>query len=142
MGEPATAIETNEDGSITYVKDKYAGYMLEDKGKIPYVWPEDLIAEYDELNEHESLTEFLKDLGYFGLYVWIDGQPFYKLDDGEYVAIEYSKLSEEGREAVFKGDKQESPGKRIFNVNKEDFEDYLAKEWTVKDKDSERRIER
>ena len=138
MGEPATAIETNKDGSVTYVKDKNAGYIMETENKIPYVWPKDIAQREDEIKEQGSLIEFLNTLSYFGLYVWIDGQPFYRLEDGRYMAIEYNKLSTEGREAVFRGTKK-NEGKRIFDANEEDFQEYLSKEWTVKNKDSERR---
>lgn len=203
MVRTSTAIETNEDGSITYFTDDKAGYIpLMSEGKIPEVWPEDIAKEkykleeiggwkislygflensildklyivfqtlraemtgkqvgvpgglssnpfwsrkleerrldehYNSLKKHDSLVKFLKNSSDLGQYIWIDGQPLYKLEEGKYLAVDYNLSRDETEEKS----SQEPDSKKVFDADDEDFEDYLNKEWSIKEKDSERRI--
>jgi len=205
----ATAIETHEEGNVTYYGSDKAGYIpIMSDGKIPYVWPEDLkpedncrqgrekkklnnwkitfyrlldqslihkiyiiyivilfemkriLTSYSDTQiltrktfwskklgekrndetqkskkEHESLVSILKNRE-LGNYIWIDGQPLYKLEEGKYIATDQALSKQE----VQKYKKQNKD--KIFNANKENFQDYINKDWSMKAKDSERRIKK
>ena len=85
--------------------------------------------------EHESLVSILKNRE-LGNYIWIDGQPLYKLEKGKYIATDQALSKRE----VQKYEKQNKD--KIFNANKENFQDYINKDWSMKEKDSERRIKK
>lgn len=86
MSSPGIVIESEDDGSISYVRDRNVGYNFQGD-EIDAKWIEDIPNFQEKFERAESLEKFVKNGIESYEYVWLDGQPFVLLDDGVLVAV-------------------------------------------------------
>lgn len=127
MSENALIVETNEDGEVKYAVGKNSGYAFQ-REEIPYVWPED--EGSSDIRRADSLEELIKQINIYNkYYLWMDGQPLKRVSEGRYAVVN-----------SYSDQKQGSISEGFFDISEDSLEDYRQKEWSLKDKQSPRRV--